>query len=1006
LQRGASATRARHATCSIRGGCPGGENNGHIKESSMKRIRHVPTLLACLVLWGMAPPGAAQVPSTGSVLVRVEDARGAAVAEVLVTITGVRSGWSVQRETSGGGVLDLHGVRVGEYTLMLERLGYQPKRIGPVWVRAGEETRVSTVLSAVAEAPRELTEEQPEGAVLARARPGSSRWLGAALTDLLPAPAHDPAGLITAVTAAADLSLQGLPVDQSAFSLDGVRFRPLVRRSERPLSGFALAREAGASLDVVLQGVDTEWGGATAGYFGIFPETGAPGTRVSVRGAWAGDPVSASSIDEGAYEEMHGAFDLSGAVGGGRGRYTIGAAFHRVDEPLSALGAGSAELTTAAAARGVDLSPFGATQHARGEALNGFGRAQWRFNDTHELELGGRFAALPAELHLDAQSGQVLSREGRDFAGSAVLRSRVSPTLSNVLRLSATRTERERDTTALPFTRFIEEGLTTGSRDRHATRSEAVSTLSNAITGRGPRHEVKAGVELARMEHDFAFDDETVREFAFGGAAQLAAGTGFVRETLYRSGEALASHTFAAFVQDRWRVARGLQVQLGVRVDGMLLPSDGPTQDEEWLRLTGIANDEVTTLDPLISPRVGVTWDVGESGRWLLHATAGMHSGRIDPQVLSDWHADDGNVVVTRTLGTVEWPGPSPSGFSATRLTLLARDFALPRTGRVTLGAARRIDAHTLLGISGVLRRTERLARRFDLNLLPLPAYFDQHGRGVFGTPAKQGALLVATPGSNRRFDSYDEVAAITSDGWSDHWGVTLAGERDVASGVGVFASYTFSRTTDNWVGAADGVASVVTAAGLAGTEAWDEGRSDFDRPHRLAAGVALLLGPARIAGTYRLESGAPFTPAFRPGVDVNADGSDTNDPAFIADDIDGMDAVLSAWPCVRESLNTFAERNACRAAATSALDLSAGVTLGMLSGLRAALSIDALDVLDSWRARPDAALYLIDPVADLVIDEAGRTVALPLIVNDSFGEEAASRKPGRKLRIGISLTW
>ena len=55
----------------------------------------------------------------------------------------------------------------------------------------------------------------------------------------------------------------------------------------------------------------------------------------------------------------------------------------------------------------------------------------------------------------------------------------------------------------------------------------------------------------------------------------------------------------------------------------------------------------------------------------------------------------------------------------------------------------------------------------------------------------------------------------------------------------------------------------------------WRDGTSDFDLPHRVAAGVEIRfpgsMGP-RLSGIYRYRSGYPFTPGFPIGVDVNAE--------------------------------------------------------------------------------------------------------------------------------------
>ncbi|MEX0907881.1 MAG: hypothetical protein WD054_06085, partial [Gemmatimonadota bacterium] len=155
-----------------------------------------------------------------------------------------------------------------------------------------------------------------------------------------------------------------------------------------------------------------------------------------------------------------------------------------------------------------------------------------------------------------------------------------------------------------------------------------------------------------------------------------------------------------------------------------------------------------------------------------------------------------------------------------------------------------------------------------------------------------------------------------------------------------------------------------------------------------------------------RLQSGRPFSPGFRPGVDPNGDGSAFNDPAFVDESIAGIAELVRDNACLSGSAGGFAERNSCRTPVQHALDLSLTVPLLELAGGTAAVAVYAFDVLESERGAPDAALYLVDPAGSVVADPVARTVTLPLIVNPEFGESLARRTTGRTLRVGLSFNW
>ncbi|HWV57804.1 MAG TPA: hypothetical protein VNZ57_10160, partial [Longimicrobiales bacterium] len=326
-------------------------------------------------------------------------------------------------------------------------------------------------------------------------------------------------------------------------------------------------------------------------------------------------------------------------------------------------------------------------------------------------------------------------------------------------------------------------------------------------------------------------------------------------------------------------------------------------------------------------------------------------------------------------------------------------------------GISRRIGPGWFVGVSAEIRRTDFLPRRYDLNLLPQPVASDQHGRAVHGSLIRHGSLVAVEPGTNRRFSDFDAVSAVNADGRSEYRGVTLSAQGTPAPGVDLAASYTYSRTLDDWPagGAFVPDAQLPPLPGADGGPDWRYGTSDFDIPHRFVATAALRLPlpfEVRIAGAYSYRSGVPFTPGFRPGVDANGDGSARNDPAFVDDRIDGIGALLGRWPCLADQAGTFAERNSCRGPAIHGMDARLSATVVANDRYRIALTLDAVNLVESVSTELDAALYLVDPDNPLVSNPAAGTVALPLATNPDFGEPLARRTSGRAFRIGFRLDY
>jgi hypothetical protein len=384
--------------------------------------------------------------------------------------------------------------------------------------------------------------------------------------------------------------------------------------------------------------------------------------------------------------------------------------------------------------------------------------------------------------------------------------------------------------------------------------------------------------------------------------------------------------------------------------------------------------------------------------------------------VLADARTHDGSVLIRRGFGALgAWPGvpdtiAAPSQGPA--LVLLSSAFEAPRTSRAAISLRRALGAATAVQVSSAWRHTDFLPRRRDLNLRTSSGLRDQDGRPVSGTLQQQGSLLGITPGTSRRFSDFDVVTAIDPSGYSDYVDVTASIERSVPSGISLWASYTWSRTRDNWVGAgaADPAALFSPFPDSTGSADWTIGRSDFDVPHRGVAGAEWRLAGRtglRVAALFRYRSGRPFTPGFRAGIDANGDGIAGNDPAFVTDTLPGdtsgaMAGVIAAHGCVRSQVGQFAARNSCRGPAQIALDLRLAVSLFRLGGRPTELVVDALNVAASTNGILDTALYLVDRGGTL--STSGSVVTVPRIPNPGFGGFLVRRAPASLVRAGLRI--
>ena len=336
--------------------------------------------------------------------------------------------------------------------------------------------------------------------------------------------------------------------------------------------------------------------------------------------------------------------------------------------------------------------------------------------------------------------------------------------------------------------------------------------------------------------------------------------------------------------------------------------------------------------------------------------------------------------------------------------------YRTPRTLKAGLGLRGQMSGGVALRLAGSYHHSDYLLRRVDLNRAPGTLAVTQEGRGVYGALVKQGGLVTADPGSNRRFAEFDLVSALVPTGFSDHYEFTASLERQVARALSFLGSYTYSRTRDNLTGllAPDPADQLSPFPDRLDGVDWDEGRSDLDIPHRVTAGAEYrTLGrlPVVLSARYRWRSGLPFTPGFRPGVDLNGDGAANNDPAFLDAGVAGVQDALGQAACTA-ALNAFAARNSCRAEAVHGLDLGLRIGLSVAPmGARLVITVDAFNVISSKVGVVDRALFKVNPATALTTSGA-RTVTVPLLANPAFGNLASRRGEPRLIRLGLGIEY
>lgn len=973
-------------------------------------------LVLITLVSGPAAGAMAQSLTAGAVRGLVRDEAGNTVPDVDVTLISRATGARIQRQTPRGGEFRFTLVSPGDFDLRLERFGYRPQLIQRLLLRAGDELALNLVLR-----PVPPTDSLIDTTTYAGAPRGSvqiSLHGSTATGDL--AEMASPGRRLTGAgwvlsPVSGDLEAQGLPGRFGALGLDGaLRFSARHGRlSGAALDGSAFPFAAVGDAGVLAGGTDVEWPGAGGGALAGF----------SIPGARA---LSFVFEADAGPDDQGGSFVVSGPIVRDTAHFALGIDIRRLRSAFPApWGADTSFAASAAAAVAVardsfqtDLSGYLAEYEESTRIATLFARFDWALAAEHRLALRAAAATVTGEhLSLGPWDAVALGStlDARDLSLGATLTSTLGTRLGSELRVLVDAGNRDYQDGGPLRTTLVDGGFDAGTSEVLPGLFKRTSVrVSETLHYRTGPLMLKGGLAFDLSSHTSTYADNRAGHAWFADSAGFGQLSGAFRQTVGTTPVArYNSNGTALFVQAMAQVTPALEVAVGIRHESEKLPVAEVRTNAAWRGLTGIDNAALMPARVYaFMPRGSFTWYIGRRRGWIFGAEGGIYSDQADPARLAEVITASSGQNVRRAFGPLgRWPQAPDSTLAPVvgeTMSLFGLDYQRPRTGRVAASLTGNIGG-AVLRLEGTYRHTDFLTQRRDLNLTVDPSAATGDGRPLYGALAKSGQLVVAMPDGNRRFDAFDAVYSLDPSGFSDYYGFTVGLERPVSRGLSLHAAYTYSKTTDNWFGAraGDAESQLLPFPDSAVVPNWAEGRSDFDVPHRLALGGELRFGGRlglRIAALYRYRSGYPFTPGYRDGVDVNADGSGRNDPAFISDTIAGAANVIAEHGCLSSSVGRFAERNSCRTPAASALDLRLGMDLFQSGRTKTSVILDGTGVVRSDDDVIDRALYLVDPAAPLAM--AGGVTTIPLMANPNFGRPLARRGLGATWRLGIRVSF
>ncbi len=990
-------------------------------------------VLACVGLALGSAPLAGQSLTIGRVAVTVVDERGAAIPDATVTIERQGVAFRVLT-TDHAGQATLAGLAPGQYGVLAEQLGFQPVRATGIAVIAGGTSQVTVRLRH--HPPPITSVEEVAGTAIISGGANGEALVGQALSTMAyRRDVTDLARGLTPVGTATD-GRQGL-------AAPGAGLPPSVARLE--VDGFpeALMRHPGAPAEPVTaplwdrQGVqqvmvsdfarDVEWLGTPGTLLGAV--TAAPPAHTSfspwatasaakLGGSTADNPADSSAVS------IQAGFTAGGPLKGDTAGWTLSATYQQLAQPTAdpfttTSSAGqpadlAAAIRNAGEALGrTDVTPWTVPTVRRWKGGSGLGRIDWRVGPTASLSFRAGGAAWTED---NPQYGTGLSNgagthlDASDASAAATLTINGESILSET-RLGGYASKRDWSGSTLPYTALVGDGVALGTDvTLPGNFKESAFDLSETVSHQGGAHDLKGGARILLRHVTDDWVPDSNGSYLFGNLDGFGAGQGaYLQAVASRPPQGLSISDVALYGQDTWQASPQLQLFGGIRYVVERLPSKAVAANTAWELAGGVANNAIPKQSKgIFAPRIGFAWDPDGTGRTMLRASTGVVDGNFDDAAVAEAARNDGSVTVRRLTGDLSWPmigSGSTAPVVGPRLTLFGPNVRMPRAFKTSASIEHTIGAGMRLVVSGLYAHSDYLLRRTDLNLIQAPLATASDGRSVWGSLQQYGGLIVPAVGSNRRFDEFDMVYGLSSTGYDNDYEATLALDRQVARGLSVGLSYTWSRNTDNRPGAYNADPANRLSPFPDGTSgaSWNVGRSDLDIPHRIAGTVRYASGggtPLTVALRYRYRSGLPFTPGFRQGVDINGDGSGGNDPAFIGADIQGMNGLVSGNACLAPDVNRIATRNGCRDPWVQALDAEASLGLGG----HLAVTVEGFNLVGTDTGVYDHAAVLVDPNGAITVNAAGQLV-LPLVANSHFGQLLARRGEPRLIRLGLRVT-
>ena len=484
-----------------------------------------------------------------------------------------------------------------------------------------------------------------------------------------------------------------------------------------------------------------------------------------------------------------------------------------------------------------------------------------------------------------------------------------------------------------------------------------------------PSHDLKFGVDISHMPYKYESTGNPLGTYSFSrdqyfdpnDPASVAALTGAATfsASLPPVTTAHPNSYYVGFVQDDWRLADRVTVNLGLRYE----------------RLYGAANED---LDPSVfpieipyinvsergdtnnfGPRAGVAWDVFGTGATVVRGGYGLYYGhvRILGNLSEFRNFQQFSVNITNPSYPDPYGGRDPLSFIVSgpaNITVVANDYVQPYSNQFNGGVSHQLTSEYAIHLDGVVTNTDHDRKILDIN--------------------------ARVPGATSRPDpTFARVDRNQSTGSARYRALYTKFEKRFSRRHQFMVTYTYMRSRDN-----NPLSRYLDPFDLA----LDWGPSNGERRHAVvASGSVLLPFDITLGAVWTGRTQLPWNATA--GRDLNADG-------FNTDLVPGTARNSGSRELNLEAVNAWRASNGRGPIAESQIDSSRINLFDIRASKAIRLGTDAkIDLM--------AQLFNLFDTTNLQAQYGGGRVSNAL--SDAFGRIQTAR-PGRQAELAVRVIW